>query len=270
MISGRTRVAAVIGDPIEHTMSPALHAAGFAALGIDAVMVPFRVTPAELPAAIDGMRALGVMGASVTLPHKQAVARLCDRLVAPADDIDAVNCLCFEGSAVVGHNTDAPGFIDALREAGIDPTGRRALLLGGGGAARAVAAGLHGAGARVSLVVRTPQRARWCSEVAPFTADALAAALPDCDLLIDCTSAGLSGGALPAPVRVELLPEGAAVASLVYGRDIELLEQARARGLTAVDGAGMLVHQGARALELWTGRKPPLAALWAAVKADRK
>jgi shikimate dehydrogenase len=262
VITGTTRVAAVIGDPIEHSKSPQLHAAAFAALGIDAVMVPLRVSAGALPAAIDGMRALGMLGASVTVPHKQAAAVLCDRLASGAAEIGAVNCLCFAGSEVVGHNTDAPGFVDGLREAGVDPPGLRAVLLGAGGAARAVAAGLAEVGARVSVIARTPTRAKWAADVAPFTPAALAAALPICDLLIDCTSAGLAGDAFPTAVPVDALPAGAVVATLVYGCDTELLRAATARGLQTVDGAGMLVHQAARAFTLWTGQPAPLEAMW--------
>jgi len=268
MIGGRTRVAAVIGDPIEHTRSPQLHAAAFAAAGLDAVMVPLRVRAAELPAAVAGLGALGFLGASVTLPHKQAVARLCDHLEPLAEDCGAVNCLCFANGAVVGHNTDALGFIDGLRRAGFEPAGLHTVLLGCGGAARAIRVGLRAAGAAsVALIARTPSRARWADDVSPFTAEVLADRLSRCSLLVDCTSAGLHGEAFPAPVPLERLRKSAVVASLLYGEQPALLAAAEARGLQTVDGTGMLVHQGARAFELWTGRRAPIDAMWAAVTA---
>jgi shikimate dehydrogenase len=262
VIAGTTRVAAVIGWPVEHSRSPALHNAAFAALGIDAVFVALPVRPPALPAALRGMAALGFLGASVTVPHKQACLALCDRLDAAAEAVGAVNCLAFAGDALVGHNTDAGGFVDALAsELGRDARGARAVLLGAGGAARAVAHGLAAAGAREVVVVA--RRAQdWC---AARSWDELAGLLPACDLLVDCTSAALGGEAYPAPVPVAALPAGAAVASLMYGRPIALLDEARARGLAAMDGAGMLVHQGARAIAIWTGRPAPVDAMRAAL-----
>ena len=261
MIGGATRVAAVIGWPVEHSLSPALHNAAFAALGIDAVFVALPVAPGELAAALRGMAALGFLGASLTVPHKQAAVLLCDSLDPAAEAVGAVNCVAFAGDALVGHNTDAAGFIDALAShLGRDGRGARALLLGAGGAARAVAHGLGAAGAAaVTVVARRP--ADWCQVRAWSELAGLAA---DCDLLVDCTSAALGGEPYPAPVPIAELPAGAAVVSLMYGRPLPLLEKARARGLAAMDGAGMLVHQGARAFTIWTGREAPIAAMRAA------
>ena len=262
MIAGSTRVGAVIGWPVDHSRSPALQSAAFAALGIDAVFVALPVAPAALPAALRGMAALGFLGASVTVPHKQACAELCDRLDAAAEAIGAVNCVAFAGDALVGHNTDAAGFVDAMAsELGRQARGARAVLLGAGGAARAVAHGLAEAGAaEVTVVAR--RAADWCaarswSELATLAARA--------DLLVDCTSAALGGEAYPAPVPLAELPASAAVVSLMYGGPLPLLEGARARGLAAMDGAAMLVHQGARAFTIWTGRPAPLEAMRAAM-----
>lgn len=286
-IGGATRVGAVIGWPVEHSASPALQNAAFRALGIDAVFVALPVEPARLDAAIRGMAALGFLGASVTVPHKRAALEACDEVDPQAAAIGAVNCLVFApGGRVVGHNTDAGGFTDALAEELARPVHRaRAVLLGAGGAARAVAAGLKAAGAgSVEVVARRPEAAAaWCPSAHPFTADTLAALLPACDLLIDCTPVGLAAaagatagnaagpaapaGGFAAPVPLDALPASAAVATLVYHRDTELLARARALGLATLDGAGMLVHQGARAFTLWTGRPAPLAAMRAALRA---
>jgi shikimate dehydrogenase len=281
-VSAATRVAAVIGDPVAHSRSPDLHNAAFAAAGLDAVFVAWRVAPADLAAAVAGFRALGLLGASVTVPHKQAVAALCDRLAAPADTIGAVNCLAFEraggGVRVIGHNTDAGGFVDSLRhDAAFEPAGCRAVLLGAGGAARAVHAGLVAAGVdRVAVVARRPDEAVWArapqrahSRVHPWTEASLAGVLPGCDLLVDCTSLGLDPAReaqAPAPVPVAALSDHTVVATLVYHREPALLGAARARGLRVVDGAGMLVHQGARAFALWTGQDAPIDAMWAAMR----
>ncbi len=269
MIGGGTRLAAVIGWPVEHSRSPALHNAAFAAAGIDACFVAAPVAPDGLAAAVAGMRAMGFLGASVTVPHKRAVMALCDRVVAPADTIGAVNCLVFESGGIVGHNTDAGGYVDALAETlSFDPAGQAAVLLGGGGAARAVAAGLLTAGASgVTVVARTPSRVTWTA-ARPWTEASLAELLPDCALLVDCTSAGLSAEgerALPAPIPLDVLAADAVVSTLVYHRETQLLRDALARGLRIIDGAGMLVHQGARAFRLWTDAEPPIDAMWRAM-----
>jgi shikimate dehydrogenase len=261
-ISGATRVGAVLGWPVAHSASPALHNAAFRALGIDAVFVALPVAPPDLPAAVRGLAALGVLGVSATVPHKQALVALCDRLDPSAEQVGAVNCLAFSGGVVTGHNTDAGGFLDALAgELGRDARGARAVLLGAGGAARGVAAALVGAGATVDVVARTPSGAGWCV-ARPWTAAELAALVPACDLLVDCTPVGLArdqAGAVPVEVPLELLPAAAAVVALSYGaQGSALVDRARARGLPAMDGAAMLVHQGARAFTLWTGREAPI------------
>jgi len=262
------RVAAVIGAPIAHSLSPAIHNAAFSATGLDAVLVAFHVEPAALGAAVRGMRALGFMGASVTVPHKQAVARHCDRIEPAAEQVGAINCLCFGADGdIVGHNTDVDGFADSLREdLGVSARGCRAVLLGAGGAARAVFAGLRRDGAEsISLVARSPNRVDWAAgEAHPWTGSALDELLASCDLLVDCTSVGLDPTDepnLPAPIPLERLSGAAAVVSLVYHREPALLADARARGLATLDGKGMLVRQGARAFELWTGQSAPIAAM---------
>ncbi len=286
--SSQTRVGAVIGAPVAHSLSPALHNAAFAAVGVDAVFVAWHVHPDDLGAAVAGLRALGVLGVSVTVPHKRAIIAHCDRLASPADEIGAVNCLVFERApgdaadgresvAVVGHNTDAGGFCDSLvQDAGFDPAGRRALLLGAGGAARAVAAGLRAAGAaEVAVIARRPEAVDW-ARAQPWTAAALGQACAQCDLVVDCTPLALSAereAAIPCAVPIDRLSERAVVASLVYHREPALLAAARARGLRTLDGAGMLVHQGVRAFQLWTGAAGSsadiTAAMWGAMRAAR-
>lgn len=269
-MSGRfpPRVAAVIGSPIVHTLSPVIHNAAFEAVGFDALFVALQVEREALGAAVAGMRALGFLGASVTVPHKQAVIEHCDRVEPTARRIGAVNCLCFDHEgAVVGHNTDVDGFLDSLRnDLRIEVSGLRAVLLGSGGAARAAYAGLErGGAASVGVVARSPERASWAGgAVHPWSASALAALVPACDLLVDCTSAGLSAATedtVPAPVPLERMPAGAAVATLIYHREPALLTEARKRGLKTLDGEGMLVRQAARAFRLWTGQPAPLAAM---------
>ncbi len=267
-ISSATRLAAVLGWPVVHSKSPAMHNAAFAAAGLDAVFVALPVPPADLATVIGALAATGALGASVTVPHKEAVLAACTRLDPLAVRVGAVNCVVFDGGAIVGHNTDASGFVDGLAEAGIAAAGR-AVVLGGGGAARAVAVGLGDAGAEVVVVARRPAAVTWCP-ARPWAE--LPGLLAGAAVLVDSTSAGLDADtdlALADAVPLERLPATAAVATLIYHRRTVLIERAAARGLATSDGAGMLLHQGARAFTLWTGIPAPLEAMRAALQPGR-
>jgi shikimate dehydrogenase len=268
-MSAGPRIGVVIGWPIGHSKSPAMHEAAFRELGIDARLVALAVPPPSLPDAVAGLAAGGILGASVTIPHKEAVVALCTRVEAPADRIGAVNCLAFPGGGeIVGHNTDAGGFVDALADEGVTVAGVRAVLLGAGGAARAVHAGLVDAGvADIDVVARRPDAVSWIDAQA-WTEDVLTAALKRADLVVDCTSSALDPATeadTVARVPLGALPDGACVASLVYHRRPLLLERAASRGLRTVDGKGMLVHQGARAFRIWLGRAAPVDVMRAAL-----
>lgn len=267
MITGTTRFAAVLGYPVEHSRSPALHNAGFAALHIDAVMIPMAVAPADLAIVVRGLAAADCLGASVTTPHKHPVVALCDELSLAAQKIGAVNCLQFSAGRIIGHNTDGDGFADALRAAKIRLRGQRTLLLGGGGAACAVAYGVRDAGA-VEVIARRPDAVAWAAAW-PWTPEHLHETFARADIIVDCTSTALQGGADEAAL-VDGLPwdalrPTAVVVSLTYHRDPLLLVRARALGLTTVNGRGMLLHQGLRAFALWTGEDAPAAAMSAAL-----
>ena len=270
MITGATRVAAVIGWPVEHSRSPQMFAAAFAAAAMDAVMIPIGVPPESFSKIVDALRAMRALGASVTLPHKLAAAALCDELSPDAKAIGAVNCLRLYGDHVMGHNTDCHGFVDGLRAAGFDPAGKRCVILGAGGAARAVAYGLRAADAGpIDVIARRPQRVAWTT-AHPWTPVELRSSFARADLLIDATPMGL---ALDGDIAtVESLPladlrVSAWVASLVYHQQTLLLQRAAARGHSIVDGRGMLVHQGARAFAFWTGAAPPIQAMQRALNA---
>lgn len=248
-----TALAAVIGWPIAHSKSPAIVNAAFAELGIDARMEPWAIAPEKLADAIAELRARRTIGASVTVPHKEAVVALCDELTADARAIGAVNCLAFDGARLVGHNTDAPGFRAALAAAAV--TSRFTVLLGAGGAARAVRHALDG---HVEVVAR---RAHNWTPALPWTKVQLRAAFIRADLVVDCTPAGLDPE-VDVPfadfLPIDRLPSSACVATLIYHRDTHLLSRARARGLRTLDGRAMLVHQAALAIALWTHRAAPL------------
>lgn len=262
-IGARTRFAAVLGCPVEHSKSPAIHNAGFRAAGIDAVYVALEVLPADLGTVVKGLGAAGMLGASVTVPHKTAVMDFCDEISDTARAIGAVNTLVRnEAGGLIGHNTDAPGYVRSFdEETGSSIAGRHVVLLGGGGAARAVAQGVAEAGAAsVQVIVRSPDKLSW-TQASPWTSDVLKKACQSCGLLVDCTSMGLNEGSeakIPEPIPTTELPKDAIVSTLVYHRETALLRDAKAQGLTTLNGAGMLLYQGAIAFELWTGTPAPI------------
>jgi len=280
-LSGHTQVVGVIGWPIAHSVSPAMHDAAFEALGLDWCYVPFPVPPARLGEAIAGARALGVRGLNATIPHKQALLSLVDDLTPAARAIGAVNTIAVRGERLLGHNTDAGGFLRALREAGFAPEGCRALVLGAGGAARAVVYALLSVGGRVTLLNRTLERAAALAHefAGLFPRDTLTAGVLDAatlgqvgitdGLIVNATSLGMWPAVDTSPWPEEARLSGSAfVFDLVYNpRTTRLMRQAQAAGARAVDGLGMLVHQGAEAFALWTGVEPPVEVMYAACTA---
>lgn len=268
-----TRLAAVLGHPVEHSLSPVLHNAAFAEVGLDWAYMAFDVAEGDCLGAIQGARALGVCGLSVTMPHKRAAAEACDELLPTAAALGVANTIVRRGQRLVGDATDGPGFVTALRAAGHDPAGRSCLLLGSGGAASAVAHGLAEAGAkRIGVVARRPDAAE--QVVALAGRAGLLAEVADvdgADLVVNATSIGMGGtpgeGAIPLDLDVTRLRPGQVVADLVYHPlRTPLLVAAEAAGATPVDGLGMLVHQAALAFELWTGIAAPLSVMAAAAR----
>jgi len=270
-VSGATRVGAVIGDPVAHSLSPVIHNAAFAATGFDGAFVALAVGTADLGAAMAGVRALGLLGVSVTMPHKAAVIGHLDDVRPEALALDAVNCVIREGDRLVGANTDGPGFVDALTAASVDPAGAKVLVLGAGGAARAVIRALADAGvAEIGVANRTSDRAaaavRLGGQVARTAAveDAL-----DYDVVVNATSVGMGMAAADTvlPLPADRLRADQVVVDLVYEPvETALLVAARAVGARTVDGVGMLVHQAAAAFGLWTGLEAPVEVMDAAAR----
>lgn len=260
--SGATRLAFILGHPVAHSKSPAMQNAAFLAAGIDARYVALDISPAGLRDAFAMLRtSANVLGANVTLPHKEAAFSLVDELDASAKRAGAVNTVVAREGRLIGHNTDGAGALDALREVGVHP--KRALVLGAGGAGRAIVAALVDAGAEVLLVNRTPERAVTVAREVGAQAIAWSdapAMLQRVDTLVNATSLGLHGEELPMPLPAK----GLVVLDAVYG-STPLTKRAHALGLKVVPGEAMLVHQGARAFRLWTGREPPLFAMRAAL-----
>jgi shikimate dehydrogenase len=272
-VDASTRTVGVIGWPVEHSLSPVIHNAAFAAMDMNWVYVPMPVEPGSLPAAVAGLAGLGIAGANLTMPHKTEAAALVEELSEDARRLSAVNTIVVgAGGLLVGHNTDAPGFDRFLRrDAGYDPSGRRALVFGAGGGARACALALAGAGlARLTVALREPARAAQLLAALDGTGLDVEvvrmdrAASVEADLVINATPLGAHGEELPLPA---LGPDDLAV-DLIYRPAITPMQRtARASGAAALGGLGLLLHQAALSFELWTGREPPLEAMSAAALA---
>ena len=265
------RLVGVIGSPIAHSLSPLLHNAAFAALGLSAAWhsVAFEVAPGQAAEALVAMRRADVSGLSVTMPHKAAVAGLVDECTEVARRLDAVNCIVNTEGVLLGTNTDGEGFVASLARH-FAPDGQRCLVIGAGGAARAVVLALADAGARkVAILNRTPERAAAAAALAgragsvvPPGERALADAVGSADLVVNATPFGMAGaspeGSVPWLVAPQLVHAGQVAADLVYApRPTRWLVEAAAAGARSVDGLGMLVHQAAAQLVLWTGRPLP-------------
>lgn len=268
-----TQLVGVLGYPVRHSLSPVMHNAAFRHLGLNWVYLAFEVPPPSLPDALRGMRALGIRGLNLTIPHKEAAVPLMDTLTPDAQAIGAVNTLYWHQGQLVGDNTDAAGFLRALQAAGWQPGGQ-ALVLGAGGSARAVVYALKKAGCRVAIANRTLARAQLLQQafgteqVLPLESQALRPLMPTVQLVVNCTSLGMepASDAMP-PVPLDALPRDAWVCDLVY-RPVQthLLQTAHQLGLRTVDGLGMLVHQGALAFEHWTGQPAPIEVMEQAIR----
>jgi shikimate dehydrogenase len=271
MIDGGTRVAGIIGWPVEHSLSPAMHNAAFAALDLNWTYVAFPVPPERAEQAIAGLAAAGCAGLNATIPHKLAALRAASSASEAAVAIGAANTLVPDGDGGFrADNTDAAGFLRALDEqAPLQLAGADALVLGAGGAARAVVHALRLRGARVRVANRTAARAAELGDPVPFAPEALDLVAGQSALVVNATSLGLRGDGPPPELPLAGLGRGQVVADVVYRPGgTPWLAAAAARGARTVDGLGMLLHQGAAAFAQWTGREPPLDAMRAALPGE--
>ncbi len=274
-INATTRLFAVFGHPVGHSLSPPMQNAALAEMGLDAVYLAFDVPPERLETALRGLAAVGAAGVNLTIPLKEWVVPLLDWVTPEAKRIGAVNTVKITGTRLEGYNTDAPGFLASLRAAGFEPAGERCLVLGAGGSARAVALALAHAGARLTLANRTAARA---AELARILRDegmgsvtlvdqadhaALQRVLAEAALLVNTTPVGMAPHADdPLPVPASALHPQLLVYDLIYNpAETRLLAAARRAGARGANGIGMLAHQGALALEIWTGRPAPVATM---------
>ena len=267
IITGETRLLALVGQPVGHSLSPAMHNAAFAAEGLDFVYVCLDVDPADLTAAVRGAAALKLRGFNVTMPHKRAMASLVDELDEGARISGAVNTVVIEDSRLYGYNTDGGGMVMACQEAGLELSGRRAVILGAGGAAAAIAFAFGEAGiGDLRIVNRSLERAEelryrlreaGVSEVEAYDLDALDEMARGADVIVNATSIGMKRGD-PPPMPSEYVVGDKAFCDAVYlpGAETALVSLARERGALVVTGDRMLLYQGVLAQRLWTGREP--------------
>lgn len=270
----------IFGWPVAHSKSPQMHETAARALGIALRYERFEVRPESLAAEVRRQHDSEIDGYNITVPHKRAIMALIDEAVPMARAIGAVNTVVREGQRYVGYNTDAPGLVRSLEEAGVEVRGARVVILGAGGAARAAVVGLANAGASaITVLSRRPEQSETLAEAlgAQIGCNLDAAPLADAvrhferaTLLVQATSATLGSSpgahAFAASLPMESLPAGAAVVDMVYEpRRTSVLERAERRGLTIVDGLGMLLHQGAIAFEMWTGFEAPIEIMRSAL-----
>jgi shikimate dehydrogenase len=263
--TGTTALYAIIGDPVRHSLSPVLHNAAFAALGVDAVYVALPVPAGRGAAAVRALPTLGIRGLNVTMPHKADAASAGDELTDDAARLGVANTVTLlEDGRVHGDATDGEGFVRALLEEDLDPAGRRVAVLGAGGAARSVVLALGRRGASVTVWARREDAAASAASLAPGAT--AGPPPPDADLVVNATPLGMDGRSVPWPVT-ELAPSTVVVDLIYHPSETPWLAAARAAGHRTVNGLGMLLHQAALADERWTGRPAPIEAMRTAVEA---
>ncbi len=273
-ISAKSRLAAVFGHPVSHSLSPLMQNAAFAAAGIDAVYLAFDIPPDQLPAALKGCAALCCLGLNVTLPLKEAIIPLLDEVTPEAHLIGAVNTVEFRSGRLIGHNTDGRGFLLGLqRELGVKVEGGRVLIVGAGGAARGLAVALLNAGVeRLSIANRTYPKAERLAlllsshfpdaiiEPEPIEKERLSRAMERAEILLNATSVGMAERD-PSLIPAELLRKDMVISDIVYHRETRLEAAARAAGARFLPGKAMLLYQGVLSFEIWTGQEAPVEVM---------
>ena len=281
-INGKTSVFCVIGDPIEHTLSPPMHNRAIEAMGIDAVYVPFKVKPQFLEHAVKSMESLGIKGLNVTVPHKTEVMKFCDNLTDVAKAVGAVNTIINENGRLTGDNTDVYGFEMCLKSgSGIDTFPEKIGILGAGGAARGVvyACAMKEEVREISIINRTFSKAeKIAKELSPLTGktlvplpadeDNMRNVLPASGLVVNTTSIGMFPDINRSPVpEPGVFHEGQIVCDIIYNPlETKFLKDAGLHGARTVGGLAMLAYQGARSLSLWTGMEAPVEVMFETLK----
>ncbi len=273
IISGKTRIYGVIGDPIEHTLSPIIQNAAFKALDLDYVFLAFKVSPNQVDKAIAGMRALEIVGLNVTMPHKEAVIKNLDQIDENAKFLNAVNTIHNKDGQLIGYNTDGIGAIKALKENGSNPKGKKILLLGAGGSARAIAYALAKQTDELIILNRTVSVAKKIVNLLNKTlnkkilADSLTTQkirehIQQSDILINATSVGMKPNSNQSLIPKQLIKPKMTIMDIVYNPvETKLAREAKSAGAKVVSGTEMLIYQGAASFEIWTGKTAPVEVM---------
>jgi shikimate dehydrogenase len=272
MINGKTRVCAIIGDPVEHSLSPVMHNAAFKELGLNLVYVAFTVTSTELKTAVLGAKSLGLRGLNVTMPHKNAIIHYLDEVDSTAKSIGAVNTVLNNQGKLIGYNTDGSGAMIALQENGVYPEEKKLVLLGAGGAAKAIAYQAAQDVEELVILNRTAEKAKKLAEAlksfdakvkaGTLSSEVLKQELPTTDILVNATSAGMHPDVDISPVPSDLLHSDLSVMDIIYNPlETKLLKDAKSAGAKVVSGIEMLLYQGAVAFEIWTNCPAPIEVM---------
>lgn len=269
MITGKTKTIGILGWPVGHSLSPLMHNAAFAALTLDYIYVPLPVHPDHLKQAVEGLKSIGFVGANVTIPHKVAIMPYLDKLDQSAQLAGAVNTIVVKQGKCIGYNTDAQGFILSLTGKNVTIKDKTAVIMGAGGAARAVVCGLLEQGIK-KIIIGTRSAAKAEEFIKNFPAQSnlqgcnwgeqiFKAAITQCDILINCTPIGMEANdQISLPIDWKDVPKNAVICDLIYNPPLtQFLADAQNRGHLIINGAGMLIEQGALAFELWTGENAP-------------
>ena len=281
-VSGRTKVCAVIGDPVEHSLSPCFQNAAFQHLKLDFIYVAFTVKAENLGDAISGVRSLGIYGLNVTMPHKISVIKYLDELDERADRIKSVNTILNRNGKLIGYTTDGIGVLNALKYNGVDPKGKKVVILGAGGAARSASYALSEVAGELVILNRTIERARnLASKVRKLigshvnvkwdglTEESLRREVREADILINATPVGMSPNVNGTLVEKRLLHPDMVVFDMIYHPlKTRLLREAEEVGAKTINGLSMLIHQGAASFKIWTGVEAPVDVMMKAAEEE--
>jgi shikimate dehydrogenase len=272
-ISGKTQVCGVIGDPIEHTLSPTIHNAAFNHLKLDFVFLAFHVKAAELENAIHGMRSLGIHGLNVTMPHKSAIISSLDKVDSAVQFLGSANTILNRDGRLSGFNTDGVGALYALRENGVELADKKVLLLGAGGAAKAIAFSFAQEAGSLCILNRVPEKATVLADAlnsmfgkeiegGALSPSAVQKNMQDSDILVNATSVGMHPNINQSIVAPQWLKANLAVMDIVYNpAETKLAKDAKAAGAKVISGVEMLIYQGAASFKIWTGKLAPIEVM---------
>jgi shikimate dehydrogenase len=276
-ITGRTKICGVIGDPIDHSLSPAMHNAGFKETGLDLVFLPFRVTTNQIEDAIKGVRSLGILGLNVTMPHKRRVIQYMDKLDPITEYLKSANTILNANGILTGYNTDGIGAMQALSQNGSAPKGKKILLLGSGGAARAIAFAAAREADQLVILNRTPNKSRELAKDLgqilnkkivgkTLTPNSLEESMHDAQIVINATSAGMCPHDKISLIPPKLITPSHTVLDIIYNPiETKLLRDAEKAGAKTVNGIEMLIQQGAASFQIWTNHQAPIETMRKAI-----